>query len=225
MKTLLSLLISSLFFNVQIIAQKGPLFGSGNVLTRTFDITDFENISIQDFDGLIEIEVGKPYSIIVNIDDNLAPRLMVSLNKADRLLSISLRDNANGRLYLENTNIRIKVCLPYASSIKHRGNTDISIKGVDAQYFKFENDGNGSATLQGNVNMLDIKKIGNGEVKCSEVISKIAKVKSYGNGNVIVNASISLSATGFGNCSVIQTGPGSVDPLSGIIGNGKVRRI
>ncbi len=205
-------------------AQKCALLGSGKTVTRSYDFKDFENISFEDFDGIIEVEVGKPYSIIIQIDDNLASKLQVTRDDADQTLTILLKDNYNGRLYLENTHIKIKVSLPSVTHIFHRGNTEISVKGINARYFRYENNGNGSAILQGEVENLDIKKSGNGEVRCGNLISKVAKVKSYGNGNVIINAQISLSGIGAGNCSVIQTGAGSIDPLSGILGNGKVRR-
>ncbi len=206
-------------------AQKGPLLGSGKTVTHSYDFTNFENISFEDFDGIIEVEVGKPYSITVQIDDNLAPGLQVSRDDDDQKLTIALKDNYNGRLYLEDTNIKIKVSLPSISSIYHRGNTEISVKDIKARYFRYENKGNGSSVLQGEAENLDIKKSGNGEVRCGDLISKVSKVKSYGNGNVIINAQISLSAIGAGNCSVIQIGAGSIDPLSGIVGNGKVRRM
>jgi hypothetical protein len=224
MKTSIITILSSVLLVFSSTAQKRPLVGSGTVVSRSYELSNFENISFEDFDGTIEVEVGKPCSIRIEIDDNLAPRLQVSVEKADQLLTIALKDNYNGRLYLENTNIKIKVALPSVTSISHRGNTEISIKGIKARYFRYENIGNGSAVLQGEVENLDIKKTGNGEVRCGDLISKVSKVKSYGNGNVIINSLISLSAVGAGNCSVIQTGAGTIDPLSGIIGNGKVRR-
>jgi hypothetical protein len=223
MKAFITIITFFTFFSY-LFGQKGPLIGSGKTITQNFDFVGFEKVSFEDFDSFIEVEVGKPFGISVQIDDNLASRLQVFFDKADQLLTISLKDNYNGRLYLENTNIKIKVSLPFITSIYHRGNTELLVKDIKARYFRFENFGNGSATLQGDAENLDIKKSGNGEVKCGDLKSMVTKVKSYGNGNVIINSQLSLSAIGSGNCNVIQTGVGSIDPFSGIVGNGKVMR-
>lgn len=206
-------------------AQKGPLLGSGKVISRNFDIKDFDKVSFEDFDGNIEVEIGKPFSIKVEIDDNLEPRLEVKKGENEGQLIIRLTGNYNGKLYLEDTHIKIKVTMPEASLIQHRGNTNLHITGILGRYFRLENDGNGDVTLQGNIDELDIKKSGNGNVKAQKLVAKTAKVKSYGNGNVLVNSQISLSANGTGNNSVMQFGQGKIDPISGIIGNGEVRKM
>lgn len=212
-------------FCITMYAQKGPLLGSGRIVTKSFDIKGFDKVSFEDFDGSIEVEIGKPFSITVAIDDNLAPRLELQKDATENQLTIRLEGNPNGKLYLEDTHIKIKVTMPEASVIQHRGNTNIAITGVIGRYFRLENNGNGDATLQGEIDELDIKKSGNGEVRAKALIAKVAKVRSYGNGNVLVNAQISLMANGSGNCSIMQFGQGRIDPMSGIIGNGEVRKM
>lgn len=206
-------------------AQKGPLRGTGKLISRTFDFKDFDKVSFEDFDGKIEVEIGKPFSVKVDIDENLEPRLEVQKEDAENQLTIRLAGNYNGKLYLEDTRIKIKVTMPEASVIKHRGNTNVHISGVIGRYFRLENDGNGDVMLQGNIDELDIKKNGNGNINAQKLIAKTAKVKSYGNGNVLVNSQISLIAHGTGNNSVMQFGQGKIDPMSGIIGNGEVRKM
>lgn len=212
-------------FCIATYAQKGPLRGTGKIISRNFDIKGFDKVSFEDFDGNIEVEIGKQFSIKVEIDENLEPRLEVKKDDNEGQLTIRLAGNYNGKLYLEDTHIKIKVTMPEASVIQHRGNTNVHISGIIGRYFRLENDGNGNVTLQGTIDELDIKKSGNGEVRAKNLVSKMAKVKSYGNGNVAVNAQISLSASGAGNCSVMQFGQGKIDPMSGIIGNGEVRKM
>lgn len=223
-KLILIITIFSVFCNISF-AQKGPLRGTGKIISRTFDFKDFDKVSFEDFDGKIEVEIGKPFSIKVDIDENLEPRLEVKKDDAENQLTIRLSGNYNGKLYLENTRIKIKVTMPEASVIQHRGNTNVYISGVLGRYFRFENDGNGDVSLQGKIDELDIKKSGNGNVNAQKLVAKTAKVKSYGNGNVSVNSQISLVAHGTGNNSVMQFGQGKIDPISGIIGNGEVRKM
>ncbi len=206
-------------------AQRGPLKGTGKLISRTFDFKGFDKISFEDFDGKIEVEIGKPFSIKVEIDENLEPRLEVKKDDPENKLTIRLVGNYNGKLYLEDTRIKIKVTMPEASVIQHRGNTNVHVSGILGRYFRFENDGNGDVSLQGAIDELDIKKNGNGNVNAQRLIAKTAKVKSYGNGNVFVNSQISLIAHGTGNNSVMQFGQGKIDPMSGIIGNGEVRKM
>ncbi|MFY7911207.1 MAG: GIN domain-containing protein [Emticicia sp.] len=223
-KLILIITLFNVFCTVSF-AQKGPLRGTGKLISRTFDFKDFDKVTFEDFDGKIEVEIGKPFSIKVDIDENLEPRLEVLKEEAENQLTIRLAGNYNGKLYLEDTRIKIKVTMPEASVIKHRGNTNVQISGVLGRYFRLENDGNGDVMLQGNIDELDIKKNGNGNVNAQKLIAKTAKVKSYGNGNVSVNSQISLIAHGTGNNSVMQFGQGKIDPMSGIIGNGEVRKM
>jgi hypothetical protein len=223
-KLILLMLVFNIFSNMSS-AQKGPLRGTGKLISRTFDFKDFDKVSFEDFDGKIEVEIGKPFSIKVEIDENLEPRLEVKKGNNEGLLTIRLIGNYNGKLYLEDTRIKITVCLPVVSLIQHGGNTNMHISGVLGRYFRLENDGNGNVLLQGSIDELDIKKSGNGNVNAQKLIAKTAKVKSYGNGNVSVNSQISLVAHGTGNNSVLQFGQGKIDPMSGIIGNGEVRKM
>lgn len=206
-------------------AQKGPLRGSGKIVQKSFDFKGFDKVSFEDFDGSIEVEIGKTFSIKVEIDENLEPLLFAVNNESENILTLGLKNNYNGKLYLEDTRIKIKVTMPEASVILHRGNTNVKIMGIVGRYFRLENSGNGNVSLEGNIDELDIKKNGNGEVRAKNLVAKMAKVKSYGNGNVAINAQISLSAFGSGNCSVMQFGQGKIDPMSGIVGNGEVRKM
>jgi len=223
-KLILFILVFNVFYNISL-AQKGPLRGTGKLISRTFDFKDFDKVSFEDFDGKIEVEIGKPFSIKVDIDENLESRLEVKKDHNEGLLTIRLAGNYSGKLYLEDTHIKIKVTMPEASLIQHRGNTNVHITGVLGRYFRLDNDGNGNVLLQGSIDELDIKKNGNGNVNSQKLIAKTAKVKSYGNGNISVNSQISLVAHGTGNNSVIQFGQGKIDPMSGIIGNGEVRKM
>lgn len=224
MKNYLFILITLAFSSVALFAQKGPLKGSGKIISQKFDFKDFDKVSFEDFDGIIDVEIGKPFSIHVEINDNLAPLLSVTKENKEGTLTVSLKNNLNGRLYLEDTHIKIHVSLPEASEIQHRGNTNLTVKGILGRYFRLKHSGNGDIYLAGKIDELDIQKSGNGNVDARNLNAKTAKVKCFGNGNVVVNAQITLSATGAGNGNVIQVGTGTIDALSGITGNGEVRK-
>lgn len=220
---MIAAILSTISFYVQ--AQRGPLRGTGKVITKTVSFRDFDKINFEDLDGNIEVEIGKPFSVKIDIDENLEPLLYTSREEKEYELTIGLKGNRNNKLYVEDTRIKVKITMPEASVIRHRGNSSLSVTGIIGRYFRLENEGNGNAILQGMIDDLDIKKNGNGEVKAQRLVAKMAKVKSYGNGNVQVNTQISLTAHGSGNNSVMQFGPGKIDPISGIMGNGEVRKM
>lgn len=225
MKKLTLIILSIIVLVIVAEAQKGPLRGSGRVVSKSFDFKDFDKVSFEDFDGKIEVEIGKPFSIHVTIDDNLEPLLRVEKDDTENQLKLWLENNKNGRLYLEDTNIKIKVSLPESSVIIHRGNSDIKIGGIVGRYFRLEHTGNGNVSLEGQIDELDIKKSGNGSINAKKLMAKVAKVKSYGNGNVAINSILSLYASGTGNGNILQFGQGRIEPMSGIVGNGEVRRM
>jgi DUF4097 and DUF4098 domain-containing protein YvlB len=225
MNKLFLILVVSILSVTNTAAQKGPLRGSGKVVTRTFDYKGFDKVSFEDFNGKIEVEIGKPFAITVEIDDNLEPMLRVEKEDAENQLRISLANNKDGRLYLEDVNIKITVSMPEASVISHAGNSDVKIQGIVGRYFRLEHRGNGNILLEGQIDELDVNKSGNGDVNAKKLYSKVAKVNSQGNGDVTINATVSLYAKGEGNGDILQVGQGSLDALSSIKGNGKLRKM
>lgn len=73
------------------------LRGSGKTITKTFDYQNFNKVNFDDLDGKHEIEVGKPFSISITIDDNLANLLTLDENADEKLLTVSLKGNRNNK--------------------------------------------------------------------------------------------------------------------------------
>ena len=107
-----------LLINTNIFAQNAPLKGSGKISTLRYSKTGYDKINLLDLEGKIEILIGQPHYVVIDMDDNLAGRVEFELNEAENELTISMAGNKNGRLYLENINARIKITMPEASVIK-----------------------------------------------------------------------------------------------------------
>jgi hypothetical protein len=144
-------------------AQMRPLNGNGVILKKSFEYKEFDKIKFQDLAGKVSVEVGQPFKVEIEIDENLADLLEVNQNEGKLLVAFT--GNRNNKLYVEKTNIRIKVSLPEISVLEHTGNTDVLVNGVIGRYFRLENAGNGDVRLNGTVDELDIVKNGNGDVK------------------------------------------------------------
>ena len=211
-------LIFSFTLNAQM---RGPLNGSGKIVSLSLDYRNFDKIEMVGMNGNVVVEVGKPFSLVANVDDNLAKLLKTEVKNGK--LFVEFSGNRYNKLYIEDTHILIKISMPELTYFEHEGNGNVEINGISGRYFSFKKSGNAEAQLSGKVEDLDIKKVDNGNVNASNLLTKTAKVSSYGNGNVIINASESFFGKGWGNCSIINVGKGKKSFGSGIIGNGKVR--
>lgn len=202
-------------------AQNKPLRGSGVVQSQTFNYDNFEKINIRDLQGKILVETGKPYAVSVIIDDNLNSLLRVTSNNGE--LKMELEGNENNRMYIEATNISIKISMPVLTALKHFANSDISILGISNESLQIRSGGNGDIILQGKVGDLDIEKSGNGDLKAGELISTKVRVQKSGNGDVFINSPNAFIANGSGNGDVVNQNEGKPAPGSGIDGNGEIR--
>lgn len=215
--------MKTIFFAIVLIITSfanAQLKGSGKIVTKTFDYKNFDKVYFEDLDGKIEVEIGKPWSILITIDDNLESLLRLSENVSENELKIQFKGNKDNQMYVENTNLKIKITMPEASVIKNSGNSNLNVQNISGRYFKLENTGNGDSNVSGTIDVLDINKIGNGDVDASNLNVKKAELKSTGNGDLTVNVSETLSARLTGNGDIINTGKANFDSGSKKSGNG-----
>lgn len=201
-------------------AQRGPLNGSGKLISNNYDVKPFTKIKLIDLAGKAEVEVGKPFAVAVDTDDNLAYLLSVSCEEG--VLTIAFKDNQHNRLYIENTHIRIKIALPLMTGLHHSGNNRVEVTGLAGKQLTVEKSGNGNLQMKGQLEELIINKSGNGDVDARQLLTGNAKVYSSGNGDVKVNASETFEASGSGNGDIYNTGTALATTSSGKTGNGRI---
>ena len=216
-------LIIAIVLTLTSIIANAQLKGSGKTVTKNYDYKNFTQLSLQDLDGKIEVEIGKEFSVSVTIDDNLLPLLAFEENNSKNELKIFFKNNTNNRKYIENTKIKIKITMPKIEAIIHSGNSSLFISNLIGTNFKLENSGNGTAIISGSVEKLEVINKGNGNTKAKELIAKNAKIKCSGNGNIYVNVSNELTVKASGNCSVVNYGKAKFDSESSKSGNAELK--
>ncbi|KAB1156651.1 GIN domain-containing protein [Flavobacterium luteum] len=166
MKTILITLAMSLITFLS----SAQLKGSGKTVTKTYDYNNFDKLSFDDLDGKIEVEVGKPFSVSITIDDNLINLLSVTEHSGNQILTVSLKGNKNNRMYIEDTKIKVKITLPNVVTLKNDSNASMIVTGISGNYLKIETLDNGSTTLVGKIENLEVTNSGNGVLNAKQLI-------------------------------------------------------
>jgi hypothetical protein len=189
------------FLSATAFSQNGPFRGSGKAVSKNFAFSNFDKIELLDLDGKMEVEAGKPFAVSATIDDNLAQLLEATVENGT--LTVRLKGNLNNRMYIEETNILIKISLPQIISVFHRSNGKLTVNGISGKNFRIKNTGNGSAFLNGSIEELGVVCRDNGSVHAEKLAAKIINARRSGNGNIYTNEAATVTAQSSGNGDVI----------------------
>ena len=158
-----------------LVAQRGPLRGSGKVVEKNFDYKEFDKVDIKDLDGKIRIQTGKSFAVKIKIDDNLEPLLQTRVENGTLL--VVFKNNENNKMYIEDTHTELLITMPEISVVKHRGNTKVAIEFGTGRYLRIDNEGNGDINVKGKVDQFDLINDGNGDIVATDLVTTIAEVE------------------------------------------------
>jgi len=204
-------LIVVLILSVQIVTAQSS--------SKRFNLTDFDKVEIENVNGQIEIELGKPFAISVSENEVAEEQLEIS-KVADRLI-IQLKKQYSDD-WKKRKPVIIKIAMPEISKLLNNSNADISIKKFVGRYLGINNTGNGNIILVGSVvDFIEIENNGNGNIDTKNIIAKKVAIIKSGNGDVTVTTANSFSVKMAGNGDIITYGTGKA-VIEKQSGNGKV---
>lgn len=225
--------------NFKNLKQLITLQGSGNVITKEFEVSSFMrlHLGIQGNAELIKSEVEK---VVIECDDNLADTFEV-VNSGSTLYVLcdaKLRIPAFTRCLVKvyyrqldmlvnssNGNLVVTQPLvlnnPLQLKLQANGNTSLQLN-VPALTLK--NQSNGNVTISGRCIELDIKNQANGNLICRDLTAQAVTLKNQANGNVEVRSLERISIYHLGNGYVHYYGDGALKDVKQH-GTGTVKHI
>jgi hypothetical protein len=154
--------------------------GSGNLVSRSFDLDDFSKINA-DVVAQVEVTRGDAYSVKVEVDDNLEPRLRVSVT--GDTLYINLTDAAYSKATL-----RAQVTMPKLTGVTLNGASTLTgeLAGED---LALNVDGAGVVTLTGTAGRVTIVANGASKTYLGGLAAGDVDLDADGASRIEINAS------------------------------------
>lgn len=94
--------------------------------------------------------------------------------------------------------------MPFLAEVNNNGNSGLLVTNINSKNFKSKNPVNGSTTLSGIVDNLDVVCRGNGNLDATKLVAKNAKITCRGNGNARVNANKINESNRSGNGNIVN---------------------
>jgi hypothetical protein len=184
--------------------------GSGNVITETRPVGDFDRISVEGF-GLLNVQVGPATSLSVDAEDNVLPHLVTNV-EGDTLTVGSSPDvsfsSVEEPVYTITT--------PALVSVSIAGSGDVTATGIQTGSFEVSISGSGDVEPAGVTSALDVSIDGSGDFRGEGLVAETAEVDVNGSGRALVNATDSRDASVNGSGRVTYLGdPTLTESVSG----------
>jgi hypothetical protein len=216
----------------------GAIRGSGNVITRAWQVSDFDRVSLSG-SGRVVITQGDDESLTVEADDNLMQYIKAEVQ--DRTLVLGLTDTPRFGTIRPSRTIRYNVNLDKVSGLTISGSGDIEAEDLSAENLGItisgsgdleiglltaealdvQLTGSGDVDLAGYVLEQDVKITGSGKYRAGDLESQRAQVRVSGSGDATVWAADTLDIRVTGSGDVEYYGTPQV--AQRVTGSGRVR--
>lgn len=199
---------------------RGVVRGSGNIITETRQVSDFNKVQL-DGAGTLTIIKGVSESLQIEADDNVLPELTSDVT--GNTLVLGIEENWWQKAIIPTQGIEYVLTVTGLSNITINGAADLYLDGFEtdsltieingagnitvsdlaANTFEFEINGTANSDLSGEVDDLSIMVNGMGNVQAGDLQTSTAdiEINGLGNGTIWVTDSLSVSISGGGSLS------------------------
>jgi hypothetical protein len=130
--------------------------GSGNRVSEDGEVPEFDRLELS-ASGQVRIEIGKPRSVRLELDDNLLA--LIETDVSNSQLTIKEREQ-----YSSAGGLVVTVGVPGLVYVGLSGSGDIGVAGIDTKDFEISLDGNGSVPASGKTGSAKVVISGAGDV-------------------------------------------------------------
>ncbi|MBD3332408.1 hypothetical protein GF356_06125 [candidate division GN15 bacterium] len=206
-------------------AQAGGLFdwgkdrieGSGNIVTQSRDLPDFDCIKHTGSTDL-HITIGDEQSVEVIFDDNLVDVIETEVDGGTLYIG-SKRDIS----YSASLSCRIEITTNDIKAVRLAGSGDVVVENLNGGSFAYDLAGSGDLILRGAVEELEVNVRGSGDVNARDLSARDASVRIMGSGDVSVWATENFDGSVYGSGDIRYYG----DPKhtsTHVAGSGEIRK-
>lgn len=197
-------------------SSRNSVSGSGTVTAEPRDVGEFAAITLNGV-GLVEVTQGPSRPLVVEADDNLLPLITTEVTNGTLVLSVkpdySIRPTKP---------IRFVVQTPEIEKLAIQGSGQIDAQDLNSEELVVSVAGSGDVSVTGRVTTLSVTIDGAGNFRGPDLSTTMAKIRTNGAGNALVNASDELDVVVNGVGTIEYVGEPTV--TQSINGIGKVRQ-
>ncbi len=194
---------------------KDQVVGSGNSVTETRQLAEFDEIEFR-VAGDFKVTIAeKPTPLAIDADDNILP--LITTEVVDGRLIVDSK-----RPFKTKHSPDFKVSVTDLNRLIVQGAGDMTVRGLDNYKFRLDINGAADVRLSGKSDELKIVVNGSGDVHAYELSARQTDISIAGSGDVRVSTSETLEVSIAGSGDVKYKGKPTV--RKSIVGSGDVRR-
>lgn len=181
----------------------GGQAGSGQVVTETRALSDFEAVNFSSF-GDLTIQPGERQNLVIEAEDDIVRHIRTEVRNGTLHIDF---DQPGGRASLYPTRpIRLTLTVVHLGSVELSGAGNIVVNDVAADRLRAQLSGAGNLSASGMTDHLDVTVSGVGSFDGADLESESVEVNLSGVGGATVWATARLNATVSGVGSVTYFG-------------------
>lgn len=153
--------------------------GSGEIVTQTFDVSNFERVSLEGF-GSVFIEQGPTERLSVQTDENIIPLLDIRVQGNELILGIR-----RGYDVIPSQSIDFNLTVQDLNAIALEGSGDFQVEPAKSNSLAVSIQGSGDVNIEGlTADKLSVELDGSGNITIQDIDAKTIETSLQGSGEI-----------------------------------------